>query len=336
MAFPSIPAQVANNVYASTLQEFSSDVKSQTFDKMPAVAALWKNKGTGTLGNGRHEIRCETGLNDNAGTLRSDADRARFSQQSNHVVGWYDYMAFNYVPVQKSMIRDSQNSGAQQIFSLAQADMRIATKTMRRLISSQSIAGDGSNGTIVGLNGLLPSVGVGTNTLFNISETGNPWWKNVVSTSAGSFVVNGHHGSSDDKLFRQYLNCSDSGADPAELMITSRDFFEFFVRAEGQKIRITKDADFAVIGKGVASGNAGQGLPYYDATMHWDPECPAGTVYSIHSENVRLIEDPNFNFRWIPVSLGDQFLLSGMVLTYRSQSEMNRRNNCGVQTGWTA
>lgn len=336
MAFPTIPAQTANNVYASTLQEFSSDVKSQTFDKMPAVAALFKNKGTGTLGNGRHEFRCETGLNDNAGTLRTDADRARFSQQSNHVVGWYDYMAFNYVPVQKSMIRDSQNSGAQQIFSLVKADMRIASKTMRRMISTQAIAGDGSNGTIVGLGALLPSVGVGSNTLFNISETGNTWWKNIVSTSAGSFVVNGNHGSSDDKLLTQYLNCSDSGAEFPDLMISDRATFQYFVRSEGQRIRITKDGDFGKIGMGAVTGNAGEGMPYYDARWVWDPEVPAGTVYSIHTENVRLIEDPNFNFRWIPVSLGDQFLLSGMVLCHRSQSEMTRRNNSGVQTGWSA
>jgi hypothetical protein len=335
MALPTIPAQQAGQIYASTMAEYSSDVKDQSFNKMPAAKALWKNKGTGNLGNGRHEIRCETGLNTNAGTLRSDADRATFSQQSNHIVGWYDYMAFNYVPVLKSMVRDSQNSGAAQIFSLVKADMKIAAKTMRRLISSQTF-GNGANQTIVGLDALLPSVGVGSNTLYNISETGNAWWKNVVSTSAGSFVTNGHHGSSTDKLFTQYLNCSDSGADFPDLMISDRTVFEYFVRAEGQHIRVTKDGDFAKIGMSVVTGNAGEGIPYYDSRWVWDNECPAGTVYSIHTENVRLIEDPNFNYRWIPVSLGDQFLLSGMVLTYRAQSEMTRRNDSGVQTGWTA
>jgi hypothetical protein len=336
MAFPTIPAQTANNVYASTLQEFTSDARSQTLDKMPAFSQFFKNKGTGTLGNGRHEIRCETGLNDNAGTLRTDADRARFSQQSNHVVGWYDYMAFNYVPVQKSMIRDSQNSGAAQIFSLVKADMRIATKTMRRMLSTQGIAGDGSNGTIVGLPALLPSVGVGSNTLFNISETGNTWWKNVVSTSAGSFVTNGNNGSSDDKLLTFYLNCSDSGAEFPDHLFMARDVFQFYVRSEGLRIRITKDGDFGKIGQSAVTGNAGEGIPYFGSTVTWDPEIPSGYVYAVHTENVRLIEDPNFNFRWIPVSLGDQFLLSGMVLCHRSQSEMTRRNNSGVQTGWTA
>lgn len=335
MAFPTIPAQTANNVYASTLQEFTSDVRSQTFDKMPGFAALFQNKGTGTLGNGRHEIRVETGLNDNAGTLRSDADRARFSQQSNHLVGWYDYMAFNYVPVQKSMIRDSQNSGAAQIFSLVKADMRIASKTMRRLLSSQGIAGDGSNGTIVGLPALLPTTGVGTNTLFNISEVGNSWWKNIVA-SGGSFATLGHHGSTDDRILTQYLNSSDSGAETPNLILSARDVFQFFVRKEGQLVQITKDGDFGKIGMGAITGNAGAGMPYYGSRWIWDPEILSGYLYMTHTEDIRLIEDPNFNFRWIPVSLGDQFLLSGMVLCHRSQSEMTRRNWNSVSSGWTA
>lgn len=333
--YPSIPAQAADSIYASTLQEYSAKVKSQTFDKMPVANSLWRNKETGTLGNGRHEWRVESGLNDNAKTLTSDADTVTFSQQANHTVAWYDYMAFLAVPVQKSMVRDSMNSGEAAIFSLVKADMRIASKTMKRMISSQTF-GDGSRKTIVGLQALLPSTGVGSNTLFNIAEANAAFWKNYYLTSAGSFVTQGYHGSSDDKLTRGYLTCSDSGSETPDSVYSDRSVIEYYIRSEGLRTRITKDSDFANIGKGAISGNAGDGLPFYDARWTWDNECPAGYVYFLHSEDVALVEDPNFNFRWIPVNLGLQFLLSGMVLTYRCQSKIDRRNWNGVQTGWTA
>lgn len=333
--YPSIPAQAADSIYAATLHEFSPKVKSQTFDKMPAAAALWKNKATGTLGNGRHEWRVESGLNDNAKVMTSDGDTVVFSQQSNLTVAWYDYMAFLAVPVQKSMVRDSMNSGEAQLISLVKTDMRVASKTMKRMISSQTF-GDGSGKTIVGLQALLPSTGVGSNTLFNIAEANASFWKNYYLTSTGSFVTQGWHGSSDDKITRGYLTCSDSGAEAPDLMISDRTVFEYAIRAEGQRVRVTKDGDFAQIGRSAVSSNAGEGLPFYDAKWVWDNECPAGYTYFIHTEDVELVEDPNFNFRWIPVNLGLQFLLSGMVLTYRVQSKIDRRNRNGIQTGWTA
>lgn len=333
--YPTIPAQAADAIYASTLQEYSSKVKSQTFDKMPVAAAMWQNKETGTLGNGRHEWRVESGLNDNAKVMTSDADTVTFSQQSNLTVAWYDYMAFLAVPVQKSMIRDSMNSGEAQLIDLVKTDMRIASKTMKRMISSQT-QGDGSGKTIVGLPALLPSTGVGSNTLFNIAEANAAFWKNYFLTSTGSFVTNGWHGSSDDKLSRGYLTCSDSGAETPNYVFSSRDTFEFYNRAVGLTVRTTKDADFARIGQGAISSNAGEGLQFYDARWIWDNEIPSGYIYFIHSEDFTLVEDPNFNFKWIPVNLGLQFLLSGMVLTYRVQSKVDRRNRNGVQTGWTA
>lgn len=333
--YPTIPAQAADAIYASTMQEYSSKVKSQTFDKMPVAAAMWKNKETGTLGNGRHEWRVESGLNDNAKVMTSDADTVVFSQQSNLTVASYDYMAFLAVPVQKSMIRDSMNSGEAQLISLVKTDMRIGSKTMKRMISSQT-QGDGSGKTIVGLQALLPSTGVGTNTLFSIAEANAPFWKNYYLTATGSFVTNGWHGSSDDKITRGYLMCSDSGSEAPDYVFSDRTVFEYAIRAEGQRVRVTKDGDYGRIGMGALSNEAGKGLPFYDATWVWDNEVPAGYAYFLHTEDVALVEDPNFNFRWIPVNLGLQFLLSGMVLCYRVQSKIDRRNRNGVQTGWQA
>lgn len=337
VTYPSIPATNADNIYSAVLQEYSSEVKTQTFNNLPAVAALWQNKGTGTGGNGRHEWRVRAGRNSNAKMIKSDADSVDFSQQQNVITAWFDYMAFFAAPVQQSLLRDSITGGPNQIVNLAREDMRQAEETLRYMLSTQTF-GDGTNNTLVGTQAILPSTGVGSNTVFNIAEANALFWQNYYATSAGSWASNGLHGSSDDKITRGYLLCSDNGAQTPDLILSDRSTVEYYIRSEGRTKQTTKDADFAQIGRSAAGGNvAGKGLPFYDARWVWDNECPSGYTYLIHSEDFELVEDPNFNFKWIgPIPLGRQFLLKGRVLTYRAQSKCYRRNRNGVITGWTA
>jgi hypothetical protein len=184
---------------------------------------------------------------------------------------------------------------------------------------------------------LLPSTGVGTNTLFGVPEVGNAWWKNVVSLNPGSWAQFGPWGSvADDRLLTFYLNLSDSGAEFADLILSDRTTFQRFISSNMTRVSVDRNSEFGKIGMTALTGNAGEGIPYYGSRWVYDNDIPAGTVYGVNTEDVRLIEDPAFNFTWIPVNLGDQFLLSGSVLTHRSQSEMNRRNRSGVQTPWAA
>lgn len=335
--FPQFPARNVDAIVAATEDEFSTELNDQMFHNMPAMRALWKNRGKGTLGAGIHKWGVKSGLNPNGKSMQSDADIVTFSQTNNITNAWYTSMDFMVVPVQRSKLRDSMNGGASQIFDLVKSDEETGIETMQRMVNERTF-GTGANNTLVGLPGFFPSVGVGTNTLFNISESNSPFWKNYVDTSTGSFATNGTNGSGGlDKLLNGYLNCSDSGASFPGLIVSNRDVFQYQIQTQGQKIRITKDADFGnVIGRSAITGNAGEGMDYYDSKWVWDNECPLGTVYFVHPEAIRLIEDPNFNMKWIDVNMGLQFLLSGRVLCYRAQSEIKRRNNSGVQTGWTA
>lgn len=336
VTYPTISAQNADNIYSSTLQEFSPEVKAQTFRNMPAVDRLWRNKEPGTGGNGRHEWRVRAGRNTNAKVLKSDGDTVNFSQQSNLTVAAFDYMALLAVPVQKSLLRDSINSGKAAIVNLAKEDMTQASETMRYMVSTQTF-GDGTGQTIIGLNATLPAAVPGSNTLYGIAEANALFWRHYVATSAGSWAANGLHGSSDDKITRGYLICSDNGAMTPDLIISDRSTFEYYLRSEGRTKQTTKDADFAQIGRSAVSGQAGAGLPFYDAQWVWDGECPSGRSYLLHTEDFALVEDPNMNFRWIgPIQLGTQILLSGRVLLYRAQSKLGRRNWNGVIDGWTA
>lgn len=334
VTYPTISQQNADNIYSATLQEYSSEVRSQVFAKIPAVDSLWVNKGESRTGI-RHEWRVRAGRNSNAKMITSDADQVDFSQQQNMVTAFYTYMAFFAVPVVQSLLRDSIQTGPSAIIDLTTQDMKQATETLRYMLSTQTF-GDGSNNTLIGLTAILPTT-VGSNTVYGIAEATALFWRNHTTTSTGSFAANGLHGSSDDKLTRSYLACSDNGAQTPNLLISDRSVFEYYIRALGQVKRITKDADFYQIGRSAVTGTAGQGMPFYDATWTWDIECATGRVYLVHTDDFVLNEDPDFNFRWIgPIPLGKQFLLKGRVLTYRCQSKVWRRNWNGVSDGWTA
>ena len=332
----SVPSANTGDAYTATLQEITdTEVKDQTYSKMPAFQAIFGNKQSGTAGANRHEWSLGAGDNTNAKTMTSDADSVEFSAQSHVVTAYFDYMAMNAVPVLGSKLRDSINSGPQARVKLIQEDLKQATRTLKAMLTSQAL-GDGSGKTIIGIDAFInPSPG--SNTVFGVPEASAAFWKNAYETSFGSFAANGLHGSADDKLTRLYLTCSDNGAETPDKILSDRASVEYYIRAEGQKKRVTKDADFGRIGQGAVGNEAGRGLPFYDAEWVWDNEVPSGYIYMFHSEDIVLVEDPNFNFKWFgPIPLGKQFLLNGRVLTHRSQSKVYRRNRNAVATGVTA
>jgi hypothetical protein len=101
--------------------------------------------------------------------VKSDADTVEFSQQQNMIAAFYTYMALFAVPVQQSLLRDSITSGPFALIDLAEQDMKQATETMRYMISTQTF-GDGTDRRWLGLAGILPSTGVGTNTVYGVAE----------------------------------------------------------------------------------------------------------------------------------------------------------------------
>jgi hypothetical protein len=63
VTYPSISAQSsADNIYSATVQEYSSEVKSQVFSQIPAVDSLWRNRGESRTAI-RHEWRVRAGRN---------------------------------------------------------------------------------------------------------------------------------------------------------------------------------------------------------------------------------------------------------------------------------
>lgn len=331
--YATIPAEEASKIYASTLAKYSGDVKSQSFTEVPAWNRLTKNSDSSSGGK-RIEKRIRGGLNTNGKTMQSDADTVTFSDQANLKVAYIDYMAMLAIPVMRSKVMSSINSGPEMLVSAAQADMAQATDTMSAMLASQ-LVGDGTGKTIIGLDAIAPTT-VGTNTYAGIPESTATYWRPYTETGAGSFASFGHNGSGDDKLLTGYLNCSDNGAKTPTDIVSGVDVFSYYVAKEGSLIRNTSNAEFGKIGQTAVSQNAGEGMPYRNAMWTWDNGVPSGTTWLLHSGDITLFEDPNFNFRWESIgNLGLQILLEGSVLLYRVQMICDRRNWQGKITGWT-
>lgn len=322
--YSTLAAQDLNNLYSSTLQDFSSEVEDQTFKEAPALKRLTANKRMSS-GGLRIEKRISAGRNPNAKHLTSDADSVDLSDTSKLTVAVYEH-AFLAVPVQRSLLSQSINSGPQQIVDLVKLDMVQASDTARDLLST-GLFGDGAGKTMVGLDAIVPSTT--GNTYAGLSETTNPFWAPYLATSAGSFVSNGYLGSSDDLLTRAFLTCSDNGQRTPKMILSDRNVWEYYHRSLGQKVRYVDNSEFGEVGKTT--------LGFFDAAWEWDLQCQANTTYLLHPEFFEFVVDPNFNYKWLgPFSMNKQFLLSFDVLTLRYQMVVNRRNTLGRITGWSA
>src|SRR5476651_71126 len=119
--YAQLSAQDLNNLYSSTLQDFSSEVEDQTFKNRPVLGRLTANKRTSS-GGLRIEKRLTAGRNTNVKHLRSDSDSVEVSDQAVLTVATFDHV-FMAVPVLHSQLEQSINSGSQKIVDLVKFRM---------------------------------------------------------------------------------------------------------------------------------------------------------------------------------------------------------------------
>mgnify|MGYP001592751863 CR=1 FL=1 len=337
MALPQMPARDMDSLKSALYDEMETTIRDQMFYKTPVASRLWANREPGSGGDDIHRWTVSAGINPNLKMILSDADTVAWTGTQTATTAWWSEMALFAVPVQDSLVREAKLNGKAAMINLVELETKQAINTLKRAFSSQTF-GDGTTpGTLIGLAGMLPAAGVGTNTVFNIPENTNRFWRNLVFNTVGSWPVSGLYGSTEDIITQAYYAGSDNGAEAPNLMICGLSTVTSYVRAEGRTRQTTRREDFGQIGRGgVKTGAAGDSLPIHNAELVWDNQCPAGYLYQVHTEDFKLIEDPGFNMRWLgPFQLGSQPFLKGRLLTYRVQSEIYRRNWNVTLTGIT-
>jgi len=327
-----------DSLQSALYDEMEPEIRDQMFKNTPVASRLWANRESGSGGDDIHRWPVSAGINPNLKMIQSDADTVTWTGTQSATSAWWSEMALFAVPVQDSLIRQAKLNGKAAIINLVELETKQATMTLKRAFSSQTF-GDGSTpGTMFGLSYMLPASGVGTNTVYNIPEVTNRFWRNLVYQNVGSWPVHGLYGSTDDIITQAYYAGSDNGEDAPDLMIVDISTVTSYVRAEGRTRQTTTRADFGEIGRGaVKTGKPGASLPIHNMELVWDVQCPTGYAYMVHTGDFKLIEDPMFNMRWLgPFQLGNQPFLKGRLLTYRCQTEIYRRNWNVTLTGITA
>lgn len=337
MAFPQMPVRDMDSLQSALYDEMETEIHPQVFVNTPVLDRLWAKKESGSGGDDIHRWGVSAGINPNLKMIQSDADTVTWSGTQTLTTAWWSEMALFAVPVQDSLIRQAKLNGKAALVNLVKLETDQAVNTLSRALSSQTFGDGTAPGTLIGLAGMLPASGVGSNTVFNIPEVTNRFWRNLVYNTVGSWPVHGLYGSTDDIITQAYYAGSDNGGTMPNLFIVGLDTVTSYVRAEGRTRQTTTRAEFGQIGRGGVKEGAGNSLPIHNMEMIWDVQCPAGYGYMVHSGDFKLIEDPGFNMRWLgPFQLGNQPFLKGRLLTYRVQSEIYRRNWNITLTGITA
>lgn len=337
MALPQMPVRDMDSLQSALYDEAETEIRDQMFKNTPVASRLWANRESGSGGDDIHRWSMAAGINPNLKMITSDADTVTWTGTQTVTTAWWSEMALFAVPVQDSLIRAAKLAGKAGIINLVDREVTQATITLKRAFSSQTF-GDGSTpGTLLGLGYMLPASGVGSNTVFNVPEVTNRFWRNMTAINVGSWPLHGLYGSTDDIITQTYFAASDNGEDAPDLFIVDISTVTSYVRAEGRTRQTTTRAEFGNIGRGaITSSKAGASLPIHNMELVWDNQCPTGYGYMVHSGDFKLIEDPAFNMRWLgPFQLGNQPFLKGRLLTYRCQAEIQRRNWNAVLTGMT-
>lgn len=336
MALPQMPVRDMDSLQSALYDEMEPEIRDQMFKETPVASRLWRNRAPGSGGDDIHSWTVSAGINPNLKMITSDADTVVWTGTQTATRAWWTEMALFAVPVQDSLIRQAKLNGKSAVIDLVELETKQATATLKRAFSSQTFGDGATPGTLIGLAGMLPASGVGTNTVYNIPEVTNRFWRNLVFNTVGSWPVHGLYGSTDDIITQAYFAGSDNGADAPDIAICDLTTVTSYVRAEGRTRQTTTRAEFGQIGRGGVKSGAGDSLPIHNMELVWDVQCPTGYMYMVHSGDFKLIEDPAFNMRWLgPFQLGNQPFLKGRLLTYRVQSEIYRRNWNVTLTGIT-
>lgn len=126
-----------------------------------------------------------------------------------------------------------------------------------------------------------------TTTIANVSKSSNSWWQAQV-TASGSFAA---RGLADMRaLYNNISNQSLSGGAP-DFICADQTAYQFYEAALQPQQRFTDDK---------MAGAGFENLRYKAATMTYDPNTPAGTMFMLASDSLKLVTSKGTNFITTP------------------------------------
>lgn len=219
-----------------------------------------------------------------------------------------------------------ENSGPEGIIDLMQSRIDRVYASLSEDIETDlwSTNGDTSDTSkgILGLQTLVSTVD--TETVWNIDRDDYSWQRNNNDTVA-SFATNGL-----DKMRDMYTDTSGtSGVDPASVILTTPDVWQYYVKAAESKHRIVDSKDSVDLSFPAAR--------YMGIPVTYSGSCPSGYMYFLNLNYFYLCMPPGADFSVVrPPMPNNQLIESQWRVVWGGQIGCERFDRQGVLSSITA
>lgn len=176
-----------------------------------------------------------------------------------------------------------QNVGDSKIIKILEAKLRQAEMSLRDKLDIDMWASATTGTNILA----LPTIVDTTTAIADVSKSANSWWQAQV-TASGSFAA---RGLADMRtLYNNITNQSLSGGAP-DFICADQTAYQFYEGVLQPQQRFSDDK---------MAGAGFENLRYKGATMTYDPNTPAGTMFMLSSDALKLVTSKGTNFITTP------------------------------------
>jgi hypothetical protein len=249
------------------------------FEGTPTLAKFQSRLEKGMPGGRRFIVPLMTTGNNTAAWMTSGYDEFSLEPQAGLTAAEYPIVALGTSCV-LSELEQAQNSGPDARVDLWKSKVKQAKLTMTDIMS-QGIHSDGTDetGQITGLAALIESSG----TYGGIARSGNTFWQAYEDNTAEAL--------DDDDMLVAYNTASRGGRTYPDLIVTTQALWQKYHAMLVPNVRY-EDERMANLGF--------RSLMFMGTPIVWDPDCPAGVMYFINTEFIKLLYLEGYNMTWTP------------------------------------
>ena len=192
------------------------------------------------------------------------------------------------VPIKILHSEELDAGGERALFDLASQKLKQARRILENRLANDLWQTSQVTNGITGLPLHIPTDPT-TGTLGNIDRSANTWWRSQSTTSFGSF------GSNLTKLDTMSLDVTASGGEDWDWIVTDKTTFLRFKQQARTYLQINAGAPTSAAGKRLAEFGFSV-VEFEGKPVIWDRNCPAGYLYFINNEAIKLAVIPGEEF----------------------------------------
>lgn len=264
------------SVVTTTLKSYGRKMYDQVFDDLPFY--FWmRQKGRQKPLSGGLSIQEQLEIKENT-TIDWRYPKETFPIDEQDP---FFYASFDWRTIDGSIPLffddERKNRGEFQLSDLAEGLVRNAEKTMKKKIAAALFSDGTDPKKMDGLEAIIDTDNVYGG--INRATAGNEWWQSNVKSTTEAYAITG---GTDGGLRRLYNLCTQGGLDQPDFILTTMELWEKHnaLLSSQQRFENPKLAEAGF-----------RNLMFDNAAITWDPGVPAGTVYVLTTEYIKLRPD---------------------------------------------